>query len=256
LSSLRGRVALVTGTGRALGIGAAIARELAAAGADVFVTWCSVYDRARGLRGDPRDAQLLLEDLRAQGVRADGVDLDLAEPAAAARLFTRAEGALGPVDVLVNNAAHSEETPIDVLDGDLLDAHYAVNLRAVVLLCAEFVRRRGSRRGGRIVNLTSGQGLAPMPNELAYAATKGGVDAFTTSLASAVAAQGITVNAVDPGATDTGWMTPDMRRALEDASPQGRVGRPEDAARVVRFLASDDAAWITGQIVRSRGGMG
>jgi len=256
LSSLRGRVALVTGTGRALGIGAAIARELAAGGADVFVTWCSAYDRARGLRGDPRDPELLLEALRASGVRAAGADLDLAAPGAPRELFELAERALGPVDVLVNNAAHSEETPLDVLDGELLDAHYAVNLRALVLLSVELVRRRGTRRGGRIVNLTSGQGLAPMPAELAYAATKGGVEAFTTSLASAVAAQGITVNAVDPGATDTGWMTPDLRRALEDASPQGRVGRPEDAARLVRFLASDDAAWITGQIVRSRGGMG
>ncbi|HVP31587.1 MAG TPA: SDR family oxidoreductase [Myxococcota bacterium] len=255
MSALAGRVALVTGAGRALGLGAAIARELAGAGADVFVTWCAAYDQDRGLRGDPRDPTLLLEDLRARGVRAEGMDLDLSDASAPGGLLERVESCLGTVDVLVNNAAHSVETPIETLDGTLLDAHYAVNVRAMALLCAEFVRRRGSRRGGRIVNLTSGQGMGPMPRELAYAATKGAVEAFTVSLASAVAAQGITVNAVDPGPTDTGWMSLALRQALEEASPQGRVGRPEDAARLVRFLASDDAAWITGQIVRSRGGM-
>jgi 3-oxoacyl-[acyl-carrier protein] reductase len=93
-----------------------------------------------------------------------------------------------------------------------------------------------------------------MPEELAYAASKGAVDAFTTSLAAALAPRGITVNAVDPGPTDTGWMGADLRSALAARSPGGRVGRPGDAARIIRFLVSDEGAWITGQVLRSRGG--
>jgi 3-oxoacyl-[acyl-carrier protein] reductase len=93
-----------------------------------------------------------------------------------------------------------------------------------------------------------------MPGELAYVATKGGIDAFTPSLGAELASRGITVNAVDPGATDTGWMPDALRESLARAAPMGRVSAPEDAARLVAFLASDDAAWITGQVIRSRGG--
>jgi 3-oxoacyl-[acyl-carrier protein] reductase len=112
----------------------------------------------------------------------------------------------------------------------------------------------GETDGGRIINLTSGQGIGPMPGELAYVATKGAVEAFTVSLSAEVAGLGITANAVDPGATDTGWMTPDLKAALASHAPQGRVGLPEDAARLVRFLASEEAGWITGQVIHSRGG--
>ncbi len=156
--------------------------------------------------------------------------------------------------MLVNNAAHSVEVELERLDAAALDQHYAVNVRAAALLCAEFARRREALRGGRIVNLTSGQGLHPMPWTVAYAATKGAVDALTLTLSAALAPRGITVNAVDPGPTDTGWMGPELRRELEQAFPMGRVGSPEDAARLVGFLASEEAGWITGQIIRSRGG--
>lgn len=116
-------------------------------------------------------------------------------------------------------------------------------------------RRAGIGAGdGRIVNVTSGQGLHAMPAELAYAATKGALDAFTTSLAAALARRGITVNAVDPGPTDTGWMSSDVRHDLLARAPSGRVGEPDDAARLVAFLASDAARWVTGQVIRSRGG--
>jgi 3-oxoacyl-[acyl-carrier protein] reductase len=94
-----------------------------------------------------------------------------------------------------------------------------------------------------------------MPDNLAYAATKGAVEAFTTSLAAGVARLGITVNAVDPGGTDTGWMSAELYEQLKALSPRGRVGQPEDAARLVAFLASEDADWITGQIIHSRGGL-
>lgn len=260
MASLAGRVALVTGVGRSRGIGAAVARAFADAGASIYTTWWSPYDTTRPWRGDPRDPQLVLEDLRARGAAAEGCELDLSEPDAAARLFERAEEALGPVDVLVNNAAYSAAGGIDELAAESLDAHFAVNVRAMALLCAElsrrFARRAAEREGrGRIVNLTSGQGAGPMPDELAYAASKGAVDAFTVSLSAALAPRGITVNAVDPGPTDTGWMTPELRRAIEDRSPMRRTGTPDDVARLVLFLCSEEGGWITGQVLRSRGGL-
>lgn len=253
--SLRGKVALVTGVSRRIGIGAAIAHELATGGADIFTTYFRPYDAGMPWGDDPTDAEGIIDELGTLGVRAAGMELDLADSGAAPRLFERAETALGPVDILVNNAAHSTPDGITALDATGLDRHYAVNLRALALLCAEFVRRRRDRPGGRIINVTSGQGTTPMPGELAYAATKGAVDAFTVSLSAALAARGITVNAVDPGPTDTGWMAPSVRQALAAHAPAGRVGAPEDVARVIRFLAADEAAWVTGQIIRSRGGL-
>jgi 3-oxoacyl-[acyl-carrier protein] reductase len=127
-------------------------------------------------------------------------------------------------------------------------------MRGAFLLTVEFARRFSGKSGGRIINLTSGQSVGPMPGELAYVATKGAVEAFTVSLSAELAAHGITVNAVDPGATDTGWMTEEVKGELLPRFPQGRTGLPEDAARLIAFLASDEAAWITGQVIHSRGG--
>ena len=203
---LHNKIAIVTGASRKIGIGAAIARELAQAGADIFITYYRPYDEYIGLAHHPDEAQALLLELQSFGVRAEGLELDLSQVDAAARLFDRVEEMLGAADILVNNATHSEQDGIDQLDAATLDKHYQVNLRGMALLCAEFVRRfQGD--SGRIINMSSGQGVGPMPGELAYAATKGAVEAFTVSLSVEVGPRGITVNAVDPGATDTGWMT-------------------------------------------------
>ena len=253
--TLSGRVALVTGASRRIGIGAAIARELAHGGADVFTTYYRPYDASMPWGSTVTEATELLAELRTSGVRAVGAEIDLAQSDAAARVFDHAESMLGPVDILVNNATHSESDGIDALTATGLDRHYAVNLRAMALLCAELARRHRAGRPGRIINLTSGQGAGPMPGELAYVATKGAVDAFTISLAAELAPRGITVNAIDPGPTDTGWMSADLKHTLEAHAPMQRIGRPEDAARLVRFLASDEAGWITGEIIRSRGGL-
>jgi 3-oxoacyl-[acyl-carrier protein] reductase len=252
---LTNKIALVTGASRKVGIGAAAARELAQAGADVFITYYRWYDAAMPWGSAPTEAEELIAELRMMGVRAEGLDLDLTQPHSPAHLFDRVEAALGPVDILVNNATHSERDGIEALTAELLDKHYAMNLRAMALLCAEFVRRFDRQEGGRIINLSSGQGVGPMPGELAYAATKGAVEAFTVSLSAEVTGRGITVNAVDPGATDTGWMSPELKAELEAQAPMGRVGQPEDAARLIRFLASPAAGWITGQIIHSRGGL-
>jgi 3-oxoacyl-[acyl-carrier protein] reductase len=252
--SLAGKVALITGVSRAAGIGAAIARELGTAGARLFLSFHRRYDEAQPWGLEPGEPEAVQEGLRDAGVEVEALELDLADSGAPARLIDAARARFGRLHVLVNNAAHSENGDVSALDAGQLDRHYAVNLRAAALLCTEFVRQVGDGCAGRIINITSGQGFGPMPEELAYVASKGGLDALTTSLAPALAPRGITINAVDPGATDTGWMTAELKGSLERAAPMGRVGLPEDAARLVRFLASDEASWITGQILRTRGG--
>ena len=254
MNGLHNKTALITGVGRLAGIGAAIARELSAAGAAVFITYHHAYDAAMPWMVGANEPDQLLQMLRAEGQRAEGVDIDLSDPAAPAALFASAADALGPIDILVNNAAYSTRDGIDALLAQTIDRHYEVNVRGMMLLCAEFVRRFKKRAGGRIINLTSGQGLGPMPGELAYVATKGAVDAFTLSLSAEVAGRGITVNAVDPGITDTGWIDDTLRAQFLQDAPTGRVGTPADAARLIAFLASEEAGWITGQIIRSRGG--
>ncbi len=252
--SLAGGVALVTGVSRGAGIGAAVARELGDAGARLFLSFYRPYDQAQPWGLAEHEPEAVQAKLRDAGIEVEAAELDLVAPEAAAQLVSRARERFGRIDILVNNAAHSETGDVGALDAAQLDRHYAVNLRAAALLSVEFARQHGEGRQGRIINITSGQGLTPMPDELAYAATKGGLEALTSSLAAALAPRGITVNAVDPGPTDTGWMSAEAKLELERVAPMGRVGTPDDAARLVRFLASDEAAWITGQIIRTRGG--
>jgi 3-oxoacyl-[acyl-carrier protein] reductase len=253
------RKALVTGVSREIGIGAAIVRQLAQAGIDVFITYFRPYDHESGLAGDPEEPQRIIAALQGMGVNADGLEFDLSVADSCYRLLDYVEGTFGPVSILVNNATYSMRDGIENLTPEVLDKHYAVNMRGMMLLCAGFVRRYKKHfaptAGGRIINLSSGQSVGPMPGELAYAATKGAVDAFTLSLSAEVSRLGITVNAVDPGITDTGWIPPELDKKWTAESPMGRLGVPEDAARLVRFLASEDAGWITGQVIHSRGGM-
>ena len=252
MEGLRGKIALVTGAGRRRGIGTAICRALAHRGADVFFTYWGGYDRDVSGDFDEDGPEALREELRGIGVGAESVELDLSLPEAPEQLLDAVAGRLGPPSILVNNAAYSTRDGFEKLDAQTLDAHYAVNLRATALLCVGFARRYPGGQGGRIINLTSGQSLGPMPG--AYAATKGAIEAFTVTLAAEVGRRGITVNAVNPGPTETGWMTEELKRELAARFPAGRVGEPEDAARLVAFLAGDEARWVTGQIIHSEGG--
>jgi 3-oxoacyl-[acyl-carrier protein] reductase len=207
---------------------------------------------------EPAEAEAVVAELRSIGVRAAGMEVDLADVTSPARLFAEVERKLGLVTILVNNAAYSVNAGIEELTAVALDQHYAVNVRGMALLCAEFVKRFrpvGQEENGRIINITSGQGTGPMPGELPYVATKGAVDAFTVTLSAEVAVKGIMVNAVDPGITDTGWIPPELKAKWAAQSPMGRIGQPQDAARLVQFLVSPEAGWITGQIIRSRGGL-
>jgi len=251
---LRGRVALVTGVGRKRGIGSAVCRALASRGADVAFSYWRDYDRETPGAPEEDEPEALLGELRAIGVGAEGVEVDLSLPDSARLLLDGAEEVLGRPSILVNVAAYSSRNSFEALDARTLDAHYAVNVRAMALLSVEFARRYPGGPGGRIVNFSSGQSLGPMPGELAYVATKGAIEAFTRTLAVEVGPKGITVNAVNPGPTDTGWMTEELEQELIHKFPLGRIGQPGDVARLVAFLASEEAAWITGQIIHSEGG--
>jgi len=242
-SDLTGRTALVTGVSRRAGIGAAIARELAHAGARLFITFYRRYDHQQTWGAGPEEPEALLRELGAI-TDAGGIELDLADPAASARLMAQAAQRFGHVDILVNNAAHWEAGGISDVDAGHLDRHYAVNVRATVLLCAEFARQLPSNRPGRIINITSGQGRAPMPGAVAYAVTKSALDALTLTLSAELADRRITVNALDPGPTDTGWISDELRSQLM------RITSPQEVARLVGRLAADEGASVTGQIIR------
>jgi 3-oxoacyl-[acyl-carrier protein] reductase len=248
------RWALVTGVGRQVGIGAAICRALAGDGVSICFTGWTNYD-TEIYGGEHRSWQeTFADELKGLGVDAFGLEVDLSDPDAIMPLMDMVRERAGMLSILVNNAAFSTNGDIDELTAKQLDDHYAVNVRGMALLTQAFTRQWIGTTGGRVVNMTSGQGLGPMPGELAYAASKGAVEAFTTSVAPTLAARGITINAVNPGPTDTGWMTNELKEILLPQFPMGRIGLPEDVARLVAFLCSDDAGWITGQVMNSEGG--
>jgi len=251
---LRDRLALVTGVGRRRGIGSAVCRALASRGAGVVLSYWKAYDREMPWASDEDEPEALLGELRAAGVSAEGVEMDLSLPDSAQLLLDAAEEELGRPSILVNTAAYSTRDGFEALDAETLDLHYAVNVRAMALLSTGFARRHPGEPGGRIINFSSGQSLGPMPDELAYVATKGAIEAFTRTLAAEVGHKRITVNAINPGPTDTGWMTEELKQEIAPKFPSGRIGQAEDAARLVAFLAGDEAAWITGQVIHSEGG--
>src|ERR1051325_5769028 len=248
---LTGRTALVTGVTRRAGIGAAIARELGRAGARLFVTFFRQYDRQQVWGVEPNEPESLLSELRSIADDAAATEMDLSQPDSPAELFRQARQRYGCIDILINNAAHWEKGGIGEVHADQLDRHYAVNVRASVLLCAEFARQQQRDRPGRIINITSGQNCNPMPGQIAYVVTKAALDALTLTLSSELAACGITVNAVDPGPADTGWISDELRSRLLQDSPNGR-SEERRVGRLVRLLAGDDAASITGQVIRAK----
>ncbi|MAU02083.1 MAG: oxidoreductase [Anaerolineaceae bacterium] len=255
---LRGQTAVITGVSRKIGIGAAIARALAEVGCNIFTTYFRPYDATMPWGSQDNEALEIVGELQEMGVEAAGLELDLSRPTAPAELFAMVREQFGTANILVNNAAYSTSENLDRLTAQSLDNHYAVNVRGMMLLCQQFVRQFGDDEqvvNGRIINISSGQSFGPMPDELAYVASKGAVEAFSLSLSAELASRHITVNAIDPGITDTGWIPDDLRQTFVAQAPMGRIGTPEDAARLVRFLASPEAGWITGQLIRSRGGL-
>lgn len=252
---LVGRVALITGVSRRIGIGFAIAQRLAQCGANLFIHSWAPYDAAQPWGADPEGIDAVLRELHASGQRIERLAADFREPDAPASLIAAATEAYGHVDILIANHAYSTMGALEDLTAEEIDAHLIANVRGTLLLIKHWVAQHDdSRPGGRIILMTSGQHLSPMPGELAYIASKGALHQLTLSLAAHLAHRHITVNTVNPGATDTGYATPALYQEVLAHEPQGRWGQPDDAARLIAWLATDDAQWVTGQVINSTGG--
>jgi 3-oxoacyl-[acyl-carrier protein] reductase len=252
---LRDRRAFVTGVSRREGIGFAIARRLAELGAGIVVQGLPRHDEEQLGISSAGAVESMLDDLRTLDPDVVYLEADFADPASAARVVADAVAARGVLDILVANHARSSSGSLDEVTAEELDRSFAVNARGSILLAQAFAAQHaGAGGGGRIVLLTSGQHGSAMPGEIAYAASKGAIHQITRSLAAHLMERGITVNAVNPGPTDTGWADSRTRSAVEEAMPTGRWGLPGDAARLIGLLCLDDAAWVTGQVIDGDGG--
>jgi 3-oxoacyl-[acyl-carrier protein] reductase len=252
---LAGRVALVTGVSRRNGIGFAIARRLAELGADLFLHSWAPFDAAMWWGADPGGGEAIRSELHATGRRVEQLAADFRDAAAPERVVGGAFAAFGQVDILIDNHAYSTLGDLEELTADDIDAHLETNVRGTLLLIQAWAARHDDRRpGGRVILLTSGQHRGPMPAELAYIVSKGALHQLTLSLAAHLAPRGITVNTVNPGATDTGYADEALRDAVLAREPMGRWGEPDDAARLIAWLCGDDARWITGEVINSTGG--
>lgn len=245
MPNLNGKVALVTGSAR--GIGAAIATRLARDGAAVMVNY------ARSAQA----AEHVAESIRASGGRTSITRADVGIAAEALALVRRTVSELGRLDIVVNNAAMIAPAPFDQVEIDAVSAQFATNVIGPVAIVSEFLRHLPAG-GGRVINISSLASQYALPGTSVYSATKGALDALTRVWAHELGPRGVTVNAVSPGPVHTDaaaqFLTDEARKTFVARTPLGRIGEPDDVAAVVAFLASSDAAWITGHVVAASGG--
>jgi len=244
-------IMIVTGGSR--GIGAGIARLAGERGWDVCVNYTAAADRAEAVAAE----------IRGHGARAVAVQADVAKPADVERLFSETDRQLGPVDVLVNNAAISIEKPVADHDPEVMRRIIDTNLLGPAMTCQQAIRRMSTRRGGKggvIVNISSISGLyGGLPGDVVYAGTKGGLDSFTLGLAKEVAPDGIRVCAIRPGLIrtemwDAGMGQHEVVAMGKRGVPLGRIGEVEEIAAAVLWMASPEAGYVTGAILNVSGG--
>ncbi|MEQ4209363.1 SDR family oxidoreductase [Actinopolymorpha sp. B9G3] len=244
-------VALVTGVGRTVGIGAGIARRLAASGWDIAFTYWTAYDDRMTWGIEPGAAGAIDRSLAEHGAATAAIEANLGDAGAPSRIFDATERRLGGVTALV--MCHCESVASGLLDTTVesFDRHFAVNARATWQLIREYGRRFHATPGtGRIIGLTSDHTVGNLP----YGASKAALDRIILAAARELAHLGISSNVINPGPIDTGWMTDDVRASGIRQTPLGRLGTPQDTAHLVDFLCSPQGQWINGQLLMSNGG--
>jgi 3-oxoacyl-[acyl-carrier protein] reductase len=245
---LEDKVAIVTGASK--GIGASIARHLAREGAAVVVNYASSKEGADRVVGE----------ITRDGGRAVAVKADVGKRAEVERLFAETKKAFGRLDILVNNAGIYEFAPLEDVTENHYHRHFDVNVLGPLLASQEAVKHFGPG-GGSIINISSIASTLTLANSSVYSATKAALDAVTQTLAKELGPRNIRVNAINPGPVDTegvrasGFADEDFRKQVESRTPLGRIGQPQDIAPAAVFLASEEAAWITGETLVVAGGL-
>ena len=249
MSKLKNKVAVVTGASK--GIGASIAKHFAAEGAKVVVNYASSKE----------GADKVVKEITGNGGIAISVQADVSNEADVIRLFEETRKAFGTLDILVNNAVFQSYLPIEQATVEAFHQHFNVNVLGPVLTIQASLKLFGDK-GGNIINISSGASKYPLPAASLYSATKAALDAITISLSKELGAKNVRINSILPGATETeGATSAGVTRGSEYEkmfianTPLGRRGQPEDIAKAAVFLASDDAAWITGEQISVSGGM-
>lgn len=249
MSKLENKVAVITGASK--GIGASIAKYFAAAGAKVVVNYASSKE----------GADKVVNEITENGGIAIAVQADVSNEADVTRLFDETKRAFGSLDILVNNAVSQGYAPIEQVSVADFHQSFNVNVLGSILTIQAALKLFGDK-GGNIINISSGASKYPLPNASLYSATKAALDAFTVALSKELGSKNVRINSILPGATETEGAASagvtagsDYEKMFVDKTPLGRRGQPADIAKAVVFLASDDAAWITGEQIGVSGGM-